>query len=411
MNEELAQQPTIKHRRIGIDANEANVPNRVGSNVYAFELIKQIELQTRGAGNLTFIVFLTDKPMDEMPKERTGWTYQIIKPKTFATQWALPLALFKMRKQIDLFYTPGHYAPRMCPVPYVTSVMDLGFLHFPKQFKMKDYWQLKLWTKYSVKNAKHVIAISEFTKQDIQKTYKIKPEKISVVYPAMNVTTFRRENQNVRQEVFHKLKIDAPYILYVGTLQPRKNIIRIVEAFESLKMKYQSEVLKVAPGNGKRRKRKKETIEHPLKRLKLVLAGKTGWLAAPILDRIKSSKVSSDIILTGFVTEEEKALLYYHAMCSVLIGLHEGFGMPALESLVFRIVPVVSQSTSLPEVVGDAGLLVNPNDSTNIMKGFDQALHLTQKQRREFERRADEQVKKFSWELSAKKVLEILVSI
>lgn len=421
MNEESVQQPILestaeqaapKILRIGIDANEANVSNRVGSNVYAFELIKEIETQTRTAQNLTFTVFLTDEPIPEMPKPRAGWVYQIVKPKAFATQWALPLMLFKMRKQLDLFYTPGHYAPRLCPVPYITSVMDLGFLHFPKQFKTKDYWQLKLWTKYSVKKAKHIIAISEFTKQDVIAQYGIKPEKISVIYPAMNVATFRRENQNVRQEVFHKLGIDAPYILYVGTLQPRKNIIRLVEAFESLKMKYQSEVVKVNEPQKKRRKRRKEAAaEHPLKNLKLVLAGKTGWLAQPILDRINQSSVKSDIILTGFVTEEEKSLLYYHARCSVLIGLHEGFGMPALESLVFRVVPVVSETTSLPEVVGDAGLLVNPNDPTSIMKAFDQALHLTQKQRKEFERRADAQAKKFSWKESATKLLGIMQTV
>jgi glycosyltransferase involved in cell wall biosynthesis len=422
MNEELAEQPTAspssppfpKPLRIGIDANEANIENRVGSNVYAFELIKQIELQTRNQPHLTFSVFLTDPPVAQMPPERPGWTYHIVKPKLFATQWGLPLTLFRMRKQLDLFYTPGHYAPRLCPIPYISSVMDLGYLYFPKQFKTKDLLQLKLWTKYSVKNAKRVIAISEFTKQDVAKTYQIDPNKIDVIYPAMNVTPFRRENQNLRQETFHRFNITGPYILYVGTLQPRKNLIRLIEAFESLKLKYRSELIKAenttTPAtNGKRRRRKKKVaVEHPLQGLKLVIAGKTGWLAQPILDRIAQSKEKADIILTGFVTEEQKAILYHNALCSILIGLHEGFGMPALESLVFRVVPVVSETTSLPEVVGDAGLFVNPNDTNNIMKGIDQAITLTQKQRKEFERRADQQVRKFSWEHSGKRLLEIM---
>lgn len=405
----------VKILRIGIDANEANVVNRVGSNVYAFEIIKQLEILTRENTAITFTIFLTDEPLSDMPPSRTGWDYHLVKPKAFATQWSLPLTLFRLRKQLDLFFTPGHYAPRMCPVPYITSVMDLGFLHFPKQFKLKDYWQLKLWTRYSVKNAKHVVAISEFTKQDVQKSYRIKPENISVIYPAMNVQPFRKENQNARQELFHRFQIDGPYILYVGTLQPRKNIVRLVEAFEHLKMKFNSEIMKAVPAaktestrdSKKRRRRKKEVVVHPYQNLKLVLAGKTGWLSQPIMDRIHSSFLKNDIILTGYVSEEEKAILYYHSLCAVLIGLHEGFGMPALEALQFKVVPVVSDTTSLPEVVGDAAILVNPYNSVDIMKGLDQALSLNQKQRKEFERRAEAQLKKFSWEESAKKLLEL----
>ncbi|MEO8581096.1 MAG: glycosyltransferase family 1 protein [Patescibacteria group bacterium] len=396
--------------RIGIDGNEANVDNRVGSNVYAFELMKQIEEQTRNNADFIFTIFLTNKPVQGMPEERTGWTYHWIKPKAFATQWGLPLALFKMRKELDLFFTPGHYAPRLCPIPYVSCVMDLGFLHFPRQFKLKDYWQLKLWTKYSVQKAKRIVAISEYTKQDLQKQYKIQPEKISVIYPAMNAQISHRENQNMRQTVFHKFKIDAPYILYVGTLQPRKNIVQLVEAFEHLKLKYQSEVKQLTT-SGKRKKRKNQRINHPLRDLKLVIAGKTGWLAEPILNRIKKSVCKSDIILTGYVDEEEKTILYTHALCSILIGIHEGFGMPALESLLFHVVPVVSETTSLPEVVGEAGVLVNPYNSIHVMKGIDKALNLNQKERKEFEKRADNQLKKFTWELSAKKLLDIFTTL
>ena len=111
------------------------------------------------------------------------------------------------------------------------------------------------------------------------------------------------------------------------------------------------------------------------------------------------------------MTEEQKAILYHHALCSVLVGLHEGFGMPALESLSFKVVPVVSETTSLPEVVGDAGLFVDPYNPNNIMKGLDQAITLTQKQHKEFERRADMQLKKFSWAMSAKKLLELMSEV
>lgn len=404
MNENIPAHPI----RIGIDANEANTSHRVGSNVYAFELIKQLEEQTRNHSHISFIIFLTEHPVADMPPARDGWKYQLLASKKFATQWSLPLTLFKMRKQLDLFYTPGHYAPRFCPVPYVTSVMDLGYLHFPQQFKVRDYWQLKLWTKYSVQKAKHTVAISEYTKHDVVKHYHVKPENVSVIYPAMNVLAFRRENQNLRQEAFHRFGINSPYILYVGTIQPRKNLIRLIEAFEHLQLKYQSELNKAE--STKKKKKKKEPTEKVTKNIQLVLAGKPGWLSDPILKRIEESPFVSQIVLTGYVTEEEKAVLYYHAMCTVLVGLLEGFGMPALESLFYKVVPVVSNISSLPEVVGDAGILVDPYNDHSILKGIDQALSLNQKERKEFERRATKQVEHFSWQKSGEQLLQLLIS-
>ena len=407
----MSSQNNTSLLRIGIDGNEANVAHRVGSNVYAFELLKHIELLTRELPNYQFTIFTSEKQLPDMPSERTGWTYSLIPPGKFATQWALPLALFKMRKQLDLFFTPGHYAPRLCPIPYISCVMDLAFLYFPKQFKVKDYWQLKLWTKYSVKKAKHIIGISEWTKQDIQTQYGIKPEKISVVYPAANILPFKKENQKVRQEVLYRFGIHNPYILYVGTLQPRKNLEKLVEAFEHLTLRYEGELNKAHAEQAKTKRKKKGTEPKQEKVIQLVIAGKQGWLSQPILDRIQRSPFKSRIVLTGFVTEEEKSIVYRSALCSTLIGLHEGFGMPALESLQYAVVPVVSNRTSLPEVVGDAGVLVNPEDPTSIMRGLDQAIRLNQKDRKGFVKRAQQQVQKFSWTVSAEKLLEIFQQV
>ncbi len=406
---EQTQSATILH--IGIDANEANIDSRVGSNVYAFKLLEALEKLTRDDHTVQFTLFLTESAKPGMPLERQGWKYMLVTPKRFATQWGLSLALFRLRKQIQLFFSPGHYAPRLCPIPYISSVMDLAFLYFPQQFKQSDLWQLRLWTQYSVKNAKRIVSISEFTKQDVSKKYRIAPEKISVLYPAINTQQPRRENQNSRQITFHKYHISEPYILYVGTIQPRKNLIRLVEAFEHLKLKYQSEVAKSQqnqpPKSKRNRKQKMSSTNHPYQDLKLVIAGKEGWLSAPIMQRIKKSVYHQDIIVTGYVTEEEKSILYNHAKCSILIGLHEGFGMPALESLQFKVIPVVSNTTSLPEVVGEAGITVSPYNSVQVMKGIDKALHLTLKQRKEFEQTASRQLAQFSWDESAKKLLEL----
>lgn len=398
----------MKILRIGIDGNEANISQRVGSNVYAFELIKHLELITRERSDVSATVFLTQHPLPEMPKERPGWSYQTVHAQKFATQWALPLTLFTMRKRLDIFFTPGHYAPRMCPVPYVSSVMDLAFLYYPKQFKFKDYLQLKLWTKYSVQKAKHVVTISEFSRSDIVKQYHRKLSDTSVVYPATSIIPIEKKDlQKMKSDLFARLHIHSRYILYVGTLQPRKNLISLIEAFERFDLQQHSKPVKKLPQN----KKKKKNLQDNEQNYQLVLAGKVGWLSQELLKRIENSPVRSKIVLAGYVSEEEKKILLSNAGCLALIGFYEGFGMPALEALSYGTPVVVSNSSSLPEVVGDAGITVDPHNLDAIQRGLNKALFMTQKQRKEFWAKAKIQSKKFSWESSAQKLLELLQSL
>ncbi|MEN8253749.1 MAG: hypothetical protein ABFQ62_05250 [Patescibacteria group bacterium] len=157
---------------IVIDGNEANIKTRVGSNVYAFELIFALEKLTKKRNDIEITVLLSEKKISDLPNKRKNWNYQIVKPKKFWTQWALPIHLYKNQKNYDVFFTPGHYAPRISPIPYVSSIMDLAFLKYPKQFKKSDLLQLKNWSKYSAKNAKKIITISQFSKEEIVKFYK-----------------------------------------------------------------------------------------------------------------------------------------------------------------------------------------------------------------------------------------------
>lgn len=389
--------PTTNHQplRIAIDANEANVSNRVGSNEYAYQIIKAIELQTRNSSQ-NFTILLTTEPVEDMPQERAGWKYQLVSPAKFATQFALPLFLFKNREKFDVFFTPGHYAPRFCPIPYVSSVMDLAFFDFSHQFRTLDLYQLKNWTKYSVKHARHVIAISEFTKQDIIQKYSIPAENITVAYPAIGDQITRKQQRPNSRKVLQQFDITQPYILYVGTIQPRKNLVQLIEAFEILKDRLE--------------KGRKVRKEGPQSGLQLVIAGKIGWLAGEVIRKIERSRWKTDIRLAGYVTDEEKHVLYKSAVCSTLVGLYEGFGMPALESLSLQTIPVVSNTTSLPEVVGDAGILVNPHSPKSIAKGLEKALFRITQEQQVFVMKARNQIKKFSWEHSAQIILEVLES-
>ncbi len=376
---------------IVIDGNEANIVQRVGSNVYAFELLAALEKITRDRVDVKFTVVLSAQPIPDLPPVRKGWQYQAIRPTKFWTQWALPWYLYQNRAQIEVFFTPGHYAPRITPVPYVSSVMDVAYHYFPQQFRFSDYLQLSMWTKFSVKQAAKIIAISQSTLRDVVKVYRRKAEDIAVAYPAV-VGNQRPVSPIKAQAIIRKFKVKVPYFLYVGTLQPRKNLVNLISAYEVYRDQVQTAGIKSAPKQ-------------------LVLAGKIGWLADAILAQAEKSRYKDEIIFTGFISDSEKKALYSVATASILVGIYEGFGMPPLESLALGTIPVVANSSSLPEVVGDAGILVEPLDPAKIADGLMQAATLKLSQKQEWKSKAAKQVARFSWEKSAQVVLDTLLEV
>ena len=391
---------------IAIDGNEANVTHRVGSNVYAFEILRALEGRTRENPSIAVTVLLAGPPVDTLPPERNGWKYKIIGPKKFWTQWALPLHLFKRRKVYDIFFTPGHYAPRLTPIPYVSSVMDTAYLDYPDQFTPRDRLQLTKWTAYSVENARKVIAISHYTRQSVIERYGKQEKDVIVAYPAIN-TTKDTLPADQKAAFFEKYGITQPYILFVGTLQPRKNVHRLIEAYEALRETLKNQPDEVVSKTPKSKKQKSISITPP----KLVLAGKVGWLADPIINKIKKSKYAADIITTGYISDLEKKALISNALCTTLIGLHEGFGIPPLEAMQYGSIPVVANSTSLPEVVGKAGFLVDPKNIEEISEAFAKILRLSVKERGVYLRAGREQATQFSWDRSADVILKTLLAI
>lgn len=377
--------------RIVIDGNEANVPNRVGSNVYAFELLCAIEKELRGQKDVSVVVLLAGDKASDLPKERIRWRYQVVTPTTFWTQLAAPLYIWMHRSEFDVYFTPGHYAPRWCALPYVSSVMDLAYEKYPQQFRKKDLFQLQRWTRSSVAGASEVVAISNSTAKDIVSLYKKPISKVNIVYPALPKQPAQATQ---RQQIMlrTKLGIRHPYFLYLGTLQPRKNVENSISAFEKLC----------------ERGKKKGSSWSIGPELQLVLAGKVGWLAQPILDRVAASPVRDQILLPGYVTDKQKQALYTGALATLNVGLYEGFGIPSLESLFYGAIPIVSNTSSLPEVVGPAGILVSPTASKEISLAMEQVLLLSAKDRAIFRQRMSKQLQKFSWAESAQKVLAVL---
>lgn len=384
---------------ICIDGNEANVENRVGSNVYAYEVLRHLAMETSKASDTQWTILLRNQPLDDLPPEQPNWQYQVIGPKPFWTQLALPIHLYLNKNSFDVFFSPGHYAPFVCPIPSVTTVMDTAYLAYPEHFKKQDHFQLTYWTKKAVANARKVIAISKATKQSILTTYHKKKEDVVVAYPGYSHQPHTLSDVEA-QQFAKRHQVTEPYILFVGTLQPRKNVAELVAAFEVFRRMVAGRNLKKTS-----RSKKKDTPT------KLVLAGKVGWLADDTLARIAASPLNTDIIQTGYISEAEKQYLYKHAMATVLLGEHEGFGLPPLESMAHGTPVVVADHASLPEVVGSVGATVDPHNHQAIAEAIYEIYSMTARQRAQYRKKALEQSHRFDWQETARTILKTLAEV
>lgn len=417
---------------IGIDGNEANVQRRVGIGEFAFELLKQFE--NSQFSNLNFRVYLKDKPREDLPVESKNWRYRIIGPRKLWTQLALPLDLYFYKPRPNVFFSPTHYAPRFSPVPTVVSVMDLSYIHYPEMFRKNDLYQLRNWTSYSVKRAEKVITISRSSKNDIISYYKVQKEKVMIVYPGVKeISNFQFPPAGQAGQISSmdklkkKYKIDGEYILFVGTLQPRKNIIRLIEAFS-----------KVSDSSSKVRGPKAGTVaRHPhptssgallsagarwgpptratrtsfdLDLLQLVIIGKKGWMYEDTLGAPKRFGIENRVKFLDFVPDEDMPSLYQNAVCFVLPSLYEGFGLPVLEAMKYGCPVLASNVSSLPEAGGDAALYFDPENSDDIAEKIGRVVG-DEKLRKAMVQKGFERVKKFSWKKAAQETLAVLEEV
>jgi glycosyltransferase involved in cell wall biosynthesis len=370
---------------IGIDGNEANVEKRVGISEYAFQLLSHFA-ETKQK-NIKFMVYLKDKPLAHLPPKNDNWHYNVFGPKKLWTQFALPFSLYLTAKKPDVFLSLTHYAPRFSPVPTVVSVMDLSYLYFPEMFTKADLLQLRSWTAYSVKKAKKVLTISNSSRDDIIKEYNLSQEKVVVTHLGIKDAISLTPHIYSMTTLKAKYTISDNYILFVGTLQPRKNIVRLIKAF--------AKVVK---------------SEKSPKDLQLVIVGRKGWLYEEILEAPKELGIEDKVKFLENVEDEELPLFYKNALCYVLPSLYEGFGLPVLEAMQQGCPVITSNVSSLPEAGGDAALYVDPENVGDIADKIIQLIK-NDKLRKELIEKGREQVKRFSWEKTAKETLAVLEEV
>ncbi len=379
---------------IAIDGYEANEKERVGIGRYAFEILKQMHEQVESRKSkvesedkINFRIYLPSTPLPDMPPETPWWQYRILQPKKLWTLFRLPLALASDQPKADVIFSPTHYIPRFTRLRRVMSIMDVSYLHYPELFRSGDLYQLTHWTAYSVSHAARILTISEFSKNAIMKAYGMTPQKVVVTYPGLSMES---KVKSEKLKVIEKYHVSKNYILSVGTLQPRKNYVRLIEAFA-----------KFLKANKQR-----------FGEIDLVIVGKKGWLYEEIFAAPAKFGIADRVKFLDFVSDEDLASLYENALCFALPSLYEGFGLPVLEAMARKVPVVVSRISSLPEIAEKAAVYVNPDDTESITRGLLSAVqdrNLVQGRWRV--KKGLEQVNKFTWENAAKKTLEVLEEV
>lgn len=284
-------------------------------------------------------------------------------------------SLFQSKADLNVFF--NYIVPPRIEGKVITTIHDMTYLRFPETMERRNLKRLKNGIQHSVKRSNRILTDSEFSKREIVELLSVPEHKVSVVSCAPSLTSDVAPFADLKQ----KYKITHPYVLYVGTIEPRKNLSRLVNAFAQLK--------------------ERENLPH-----QLVLAGGKGWENEDIYQTVDKMFHNGEVIFTGYVTNAEKNALYQNAELFVFPSLYEGFGIPPLEAMTFGCPVVSSNAASLPEVVGDAAELVDPMNVESLADGMWKVLS-DDLYRAELVQKGYKQAKKFNWDGSAKKLMQI----
>jgi glycosyltransferase involved in cell wall biosynthesis len=350
--------------RIAIDASRTTVARVTGTEQYAIALIRA--LIRLNDGSHSFTLYFRDAPPPDLFPDDPHVTQRVIPWRRAWTHLRFAAALWADRP--DVTFVPAHTLPFVFPGRAVVTVHDLGYRVFPRAHKTRDRLYLDLTTRFSAWRATWVLADSQATAHDLTRFYGTPADKIRVVYPGVEPLPVG-DVEAVRA----RYRLPARYFLFLGTLQPRKNIARIVQAYATYREAHGGDV-------------------------GLVLAGGQGWL----YDEAWTAGVDG-VTLTGYVDDADRGALYAGAEALVFPSLYEGFGFPVLEALHAGTPVIASSTSSLPELVGDAGLLVDPLDVAAIARAMaaikPDVAH------------GQAQAARFTWDAAGRAVLDVFAEI
>ena len=362
---------------IGIDASRAGKKEKTGTEWYSHHLLRSMSMLP---SEHEFRLYIKDSIPFALPKNwherRLAWPFDYFWP-----QGGLSLEMFTAAP--DVLFVPSHAVPVIHPRCTVTTIHDIGFHDSPHYRSKKEREYLEWSTRYALRHCSKIITISEFTKRELVRVYDARESQISVVYLGVDTQFYAQEvEEDEMIAVRDRYHLTNPYLLFVGRIDSRKNVGRLIQAFEMLKQHGHFD------GN-------------------LVLAGPIGFDGQAIIDSIASSPYAESIHYLGWISEDEKRVLMRAAYVFVFPSLYEGCGMPVVEAQLCGIPVVCSNTTSLPEVAGGGAVYVDPSKVSDIARGVQESLHDTAL-RNDYIMKGYENARRFSWERCAQETMHIL---
>ncbi|MHB1356577.1 MAG: glycosyltransferase family 4 protein [Anaerolineae bacterium] len=367
---------------IGIDASRAALPQRTGTENYSLYLIRALlELGTEHHFRLYFNhapapdLFSTSEQVEQriMPFPRL-WTH-------------LRLAFETALHPPDVLFVPSHVLPLVHPRCCVVTIHDLGYLYYAQAHTRFQRWYLDWSTRYNARAARRIIADSQATSNDLQKRYHVDRSKIVVAYPAGASGLQPITDTDVLLDCQRRYRTGAQYLLYLGSIQPRKNLPTLIRSFG----------MAVKEG----------TIPSTIR---LVLAGKQGWLREDLEGIARDLGICDRFILTGYVPDADLAGLLSGALAYILPSYYEGFGLPVLEAMACGTPVICSNVSSLPEVAGDAAVLFDPRSVEALTQAIT-SICSDPLLRQSLSQRGLQRVRTFSWQACARSVLHVLETV
>lgn len=368
-----------RHLCIAIDAHSVGA-GLGGNESYAANLIEALA-EVDAVNNYTLYVTRNEA----VERFRNRWPNFVVRstlPHTPLVRIPLTLSAELRKHPVDVLHVQ-FTSPPFAPCPVVVSIHDLSFEHLPETFNRRSRAQLRFTVRRSARKAARVLALSDHARQDIISTYKIAPDLVSAI-PIAAPDHFRPvEDEKELQRVRQTYGIAGDYILSVGSIQPRKNLPRLIAAYERLRQ------------------------ARPEGRLpQLVIAGRRAWLYDETLRAVSEINAGAAVIVTGYVPESDLPALYSGAVCFVYPSYFEGFGLPPLEAMKCGTPVITGNRTSLPEVVGDAGVLVDPFDIDAIASAIGTVID-DSNLRSKLRIRSLNRARMFDWRETARRTLEV----
>ncbi|HEU5097562.1 MAG TPA: glycosyltransferase family 1 protein [Roseiflexaceae bacterium] len=326
--------------RIGISA-EFMGAKRNGTATYSRNLLHGLAALH---GEDQFYAYLSARSALPLLPEAGNIRPRMVYPYNAYLRLAAMLPLELLRRPVDVLHAQG-WGPVWSPCPMVLTVHDIGWESFPEIYPKALALRLSYLVRSSARRAALIIASSRYTANDLQRIYQVPAEKIRVIYPSLSSDIARVEDPAAIEQARSRYGIPSRYILYVGSIEPKKNVHRLIQAYAAL--------------------RRERQVEQPL-----VIAGRPLWLSQPILDLPAQLGIEGHVIFTGPARQEDLSALYSGADVFAFLGMYEGFGYPPLEAMACGTPVLAANRTSLPEVLGDAALLADPDREDDVAAGL-----------------------------------------